>query len=85
VSTGISAASGHDPERTEVDKATMVTWARTAGVPALWAADAGKPAAVPDVMCSIKRGGMEMSNVTTAFAGLLIGSHRAGRQPDGKR
>jgi hypothetical protein len=40
--------------------------------------DAGKSAAVPDVM-------LEMSNVMTAFAGLLIGSDRAGRHPDGER
>ncbi|HTC99959.1 MAG TPA: hypothetical protein VK734_19650 [Bradyrhizobium sp.] len=40
--------------------------------------DAGKSAAVPDVM-------LEMSNVMTAFAGLLIGCDRAGCHPDGER
>ena len=81
---GVGAASGGYPKRAEVDKTTVVIRAPAARVPALWAADAGKSAATksaatPDVMCSTKRGAMETSNVTTAFAGLLIGSHRAGR------
>jgi hypothetical protein len=79
VSMGVGAASGCYPKRAEVDKTTVVTRAPAARVPALWAADAGKSAAAPDVMCFANRGGMETSNVTTAFTGLLVKSHRAGR------
>jgi hypothetical protein len=82
---GVEAASGCYPKRAEVDKTTVVTRAPAARVPALWAADAGKSAATPDVMCSTKRGGMETSKVTTAFIGLLVRSHRAGRYPGGQR
>ena len=70
-SMGVEAASGCYPKRAEVDK--------TAGVPALWSA------ATPGVTCSTKRGGMETSNVTTAFTCLLVRSHRAGRYHGGKR
>ena len=82
---GVGAASGCYPKRAEVDKTTVVTRAPTVRVPVLRAADAGKSAATPDVMCFTKRGGMETSSVTTAFNGLLVGSHRAGRDPDGQR
>jgi hypothetical protein len=82
---GVGAASGCYPKRAEVDKTTVVTRAPAARVPALCAADAGKSAATPDVMCSTKRGGMETCNVTTAFIGLLVRSHRAGRYPGGQR
>jgi len=81
---GVGAASGCYPKRTEVDKTTLVTRAPAAGVPALRAADAGKSAATPDVMCSTKRGGMGTFNVTTASIGLLVRSHRAGC-PGGQR
>ena len=80
---GVGAASGCYPKRAEVDKTTVVTRAPAARVPVLRAADAGKSAATPDVMCSTRRGGMETSNVTTAFIGLLVKSHRAGRYPGG--
>jgi hypothetical protein len=82
---GGGAASGCYPKRAEVDKTTVVTRARAARVPALWAADAGKSAATPDVMCSTKGGDMETSNVTTAFIGLLVRSHRVGRCAGGQR
>jgi hypothetical protein len=82
---GVRAASGCHPKRAEVDKTTLVTRASAARVPVLRAADAGRSAAAADVMCSTKRGGMETSNVMTAFAGLVIGSHHAGRYPEGKR
>ena len=85
VSMGVGAASGCYPQRTEVDETTVVTRAPATRVPVLWAADAGKSAAAPDVMCSTKRGGMETSNVTTAVTGLLVGSLRAGRCRDGNR
>lgn len=84
VSMGGGAASGCYPKRAEVDKTTLVARARAVGVPALRAAVAGKSAA-PDVMCSTQRRGMETSNVTTAFIGLLVGSHRARRYPGGQR
>ena len=79
---GVGAASGCYPKRAEVDKTTVVPAAK---VPALWAADTRKSAATPDVMCSTKRGGMETSNVTTAFIALPVRSHRAGRYPGGQR
>ena len=82
---GVGAASGCYPKRTEVNKTTVVTRARAARVPALWAAGAGKSAATPEVMCSGKRGGMETSNVATAFIGLVVRSHRGGRYPGGQR
>jgi hypothetical protein len=82
---GVGAASGCYPKRAEVDKTTVVTRAPAARIPALWAADDGKSAATPDVMCSTKRGGMETSNVTTAFIGLLVRSNRAGRYRGGQR
>jgi len=85
VSIGVGAASGCHPKRAEVDKTTGVTRAPAARVPALRAADAGKSAARPDVMCSAKRGGMDTSNVTTAFFGLLVRSRCAGRYPGGQR
>jgi hypothetical protein len=82
---GVGAASGRYSKRAEVDKTTGVTRAPAARVPALRAADAGKSAARPDVMCSAKRGGMQTSNVTTAFIGPLVRSHCAGRCPGGQR
>jgi hypothetical protein len=81
---GVGAASGCYPKRAEVDKTTVVTWAAEARVPVLWAADAGKSAATPDVMCSTRRGGMETSNVTTASIGLPVRGHRADRYPGGQ-
>ena len=78
VSIGVRAASGCHTKRAEVDETIVVCRATAAGVRTFRSADAGKSAAVPDVM-------LEMSNVMTAFAGLLIGSHRAGRHPDGQR
>ena len=81
-SMGVEAASGCYPKRAEVDKTTVV--ARAPVVPAVWAADTGNSAATPDVMCSTRCGGLETSNVTAAFTGLLVGSHRhrAGRYPE---
>jgi hypothetical protein len=85
VSDGIEAASGCYPKRAEVDKTALVARAPAARVPALWAAEARKPAAAPDVMCSTRRGDMGTCNVTSASTGLPVGSHRAGRYPGGKR
>jgi hypothetical protein len=82
---GVGAASGCYPKWAKVDETTVITLAPAARVTALRAADAGKSAAVPGVMCSTKRGGMETSNVTAAFVGLLVGSHRAGGHPGGQR
>ena len=82
---GVGAASGCYPKRAEVDKTTLVTRAPAARVLALRAADAGKSAAMPDVMCPTRHDSMETSNVTAASIGLLFGSHRAGGYPDGQR
>ena len=67
---GVGAASGCYPKRAEVDKTTLVTRAPAARVLALRAADAGKSAAMPDVMCPTRHDSMETSNVTAASIGL---------------
>ena len=81
---GVGAASGCYPKRAEVDKTTAVTLAAAVRVPALRAADAGKPAATPDVMRGTNRAGVETSNVTAALISLPVGSHRASRHPGGQ-
>ena len=48
----VRAASGCNPERTEVDETTVVSGALVAGIQVLRAANAGKSAAAPEVMCS---------------------------------
>jgi hypothetical protein len=85
VSMGVRSASRRYPKRAEADKATLITRATAAGDPALRAADTGKSAATPDVMCSSKRGGVGTSDVTTAFIGFPVRSHRAGRYPGNQR
>jgi hypothetical protein len=82
---GVGAASGCYPKRAEADKTTVITRVAAVRVPALRAADTGKPAATPDVMCAAQRAGMETSNVTTALISFPVRRHRASRHPGGQR